>query len=79
MMNTVLLMLLLYNIIKNKQEKTLKELSKLKPYYQHFNWTNTNFPAGLKEWKQFEKNNPDISLNILSVSLEEEKINIEYA
>ena len=53
--------------------------AKLRPYCKHFDWTSINFPTGLKEWKEFEKNNPDISLNILSVPFQKEQINIEYA
>ena len=31
--------------------KNPQRIAKLKPCYQHVNWTNINFPAGLKEWK----------------------------
>ena len=37
-----------------------------------------NFPAGMKDWEKFEKNNKDIVLNILSVPPNEEKIHIIY-
>ena len=32
-----------------------------------YNWEGIEFPAGIKEWKRFEKNNETITLNILFV------------
>ena len=59
--------------------KNPQRISKLQPFYKHFNWKDINFPAGLKEWKQFEKNNTDIALNILSVPFDEQKIVVQNA
>ena len=36
------------------------------------------FPAGIKDWKRFEKNNKTIALNILSVPHDEKTINLAY-
>ena len=37
-----------------------------------------NFPAGIKDWKKFERNNKTIALNILSVQHNKETINLKY-
>ena len=42
------------------------------------NWEGIEFPAGIKDWKRFEKNNKTIALNILSVPHDEKTINLEY-
>ena len=39
-----------------------------------YNWKGIEFPAGLKDWKRFEKNNETIALNILQVPHNEIKI-----
>ena len=43
-----------------------------------YNWKGIEFPAGIKDWKRFEKNNKTIALNILYVPRDEEKINLAY-
>ena len=55
--------LLNYQTIKTH----LGRLSKLKPYINKYNWKGINFPAGLKEWQKFERNNDTIAFNILYV------------
>ena len=42
------------------------------------NWEGIEFPAGIKDWKRFEKNNKTIALNILSVPHDEKTINLAY-
>ena len=42
------------------------------------NWCGIDFPAGIKEWKRFEKNNETIALNILQVPHDEIKITHAY-
>ena len=39
-----------------------------------YNWEGIEFPAGIKDWKRFEKNNETIALNILQVPHNEIKI-----
>ena len=39
-----------------------------------YDWQGIYFPAGIKEWKRFEKNNETIALNILQVPHDEIKI-----
>ena len=44
-----------------------QRISKLKPFTDNYNWDNICFPAGHKDYSAFEKNNSDISINILYV------------
>ena len=59
-------------------------LKKTHKEYQNLNHTSiimigkTNFPAGIKDWEKFERNNKNIVLNILSVPSNEETINLIY-
>ena len=39
-----------------------------------YNWEDMDFPAGIRDWKKFEKNNDTIALNILQVPHEEKNI-----
>ena len=39
-----------------------------------YNWEDTDFPAGIRDWKKFEKNIDTIALNILQVPHEEKNI-----
>ena len=34
-----------------------------------YNWEDIDFPAGIKDWKRFEKNNETVALNVLQVPL----------
>ena len=43
-----------------------ERISKLTPYNNNYDWTDINFPSEQKDWNKFEKNNKDVSLNILS-------------
>ena len=37
-------------------------------FFSHiYNWEGIEFPAGIKDWKGFERNNKKIALNILFV------------
>ena len=38
----------------------------------------TNFPARIKDWQKFKRNNKNIALNILSVPYNKEKISLIY-
>ena len=44
-------------------EKDPQRILKLKPYINKYNWKEIEFPAGLKEWVKFEKNNKTIALS----------------
>ena len=39
-----------------------------------YNWEDTDFPAGIRDWKKNEKNDETIALNILQVPHEEKNI-----
>ena len=55
-----------------------ERINNLIPFIPEYNWDGTDFPAGKKEWKTFERNNKDIALNILSVPYIKEDIVIQY-
>ena len=58
--------------------KDPQSLSKIKPFISKYNRNDINFPAGIKEWKTFEQNNPNIALNILYVPTDTQEIKITY-
>ena len=60
-------------------EKDPQRISKLKPYSNKYNWEGIDFPAGLKEWIKFEKNNKTIALNILYVKYNAKTISVPYS
>ena len=41
-----------------------ERISNLIPFISNYNWGEINFPAGFKEYSDFEKNNDTIALNI---------------
>ena len=43
-----------------------------------YNWQGIDFPAGIKEWKRFEKNSETIALNISQVPHDEVKMTHAY-
>ena len=47
-------------------------------FYFDYNWQGKDFPAGIKEWKRFEKNNETTALNILQVPHDKVKITHAY-
>ena len=47
--------------IENHPER----ISNIKPFVDQYNWEGIDFPAGIKDWKKFERNNKTIALNIL--------------
>ena len=44
-----------------------ERISNLIPFISNYNWDNVNFPAGPKEYSDFEKSNTTIALNIFYV------------
>ena len=56
-----------YSKIANHPER----ISNLIPFIPNYNWGEINFPAGPKEYSDFEKNNAVIALNIFYVSHKE--------
>ena len=49
--------------IENHPER----ISNIKPFINQYNWEDIDFPAGIKDWKKFERNNKTIALNILFI------------
>ena len=47
-------------------------------FINHQNWEEINFPSHKKHWKNFESNNKSITLNILYVPHNTEKIRNAY-
>ena len=47
--------------------KDPQRISKIKPYIDKYNWKDIDFPAGIKDFEKFERNNTNIALNILYV------------
>ena len=60
--------------IENYRER----ISNIEPFIDQYNWEGAEFPAGIKDWKEFEQNNKTIALNILLVSQNEKTINVAY-
>ena len=61
-------------IIENHPERT----SNIKPFINQYNWEGIDFPAGIKDWKKFERNNKTIALNILLIPHNTKTINLAY-
>ena len=51
-------------------------ISKIKPFIDHYNWKEIDFPYLLKNWKKFEQNNKAIALNIVFVPHNTKQINM---
>ena len=49
--------------IKNHPER----ITNIGPHIGLYNWEGIEFPAGIKDWKRFERNNKTIALNIFFV------------
>ena len=58
--------------IENHPER----ISNIKPFIGQHNWEGIDFPAGIKDWKKFERNNKTIALNILFIPHNEKTINL---
>ena len=59
-------------------ESHSERLSNIKPFIDKYNWKGIDFPAGIKDWKKFERNNKTIALNILYVPPNAKTINLAY-
>ena len=55
-----------------------ERISNLLPFIQNYNWGEINFPAGPKEYSDFEKNNASIALNIFYIPHKEIDIRPSY-
>ena len=43
-------------------------ISNIKPFINQYSWEGIDFPAGIKDWEKFERNNKTIALNILCIT-----------
>ena len=41
-------------------ESHSERLSNIKPFIDKYNWKGIDFPAGIKDWKNFEENNKEV-------------------
>ena len=57
-----------------KFKENHQKISKIKPFIDQYNWNEIDFPSAGKDWKKFESNNKSITLNILYVPHNTEKI-----
>ena len=48
----------------SKIKKNPQKISKLTLYINHYNWKSIKFPSDKEDWKKFEQNNKEITLNI---------------
>ena len=58
--------------IENHPER----ITNIWPHIGLYNWEGIEFPAGIKGWKSFERNNKTIALNIVFVPHNEKTINL---
>ena len=63
-----------YKNIKNNPER----ISKIKPFINHYNWKEVEFPSHSKDWKKFQLNNKTIALDILFGSYNTKEIRLAY-
>ena len=45
-------------------KKDHQRISRLRPYEKQYNWEGLEFPVSIKKIDKFEKNNPDIAVNV---------------
>ena len=62
----------------NKLKKDFLRITKIKPFTDQYIWKEINFPSHRKDWKKFESNNKSVTLNILCVPYNTEKIRHAY-
>ena len=55
-----------------------ERISKIKSHIHKYNWKDINFPAGIKDWEKFERNNNNVALNILYAPANKDEIKIAY-
>ena len=55
--------------------KTPHRISKRKPYINQYNWKDIKFPSDKEDWKKFEQNNKEITLNVSFVPHNKKKQN----
>ena len=65
--------------LNHKQIKSYPErISKIKRFIDLYNWKEIDFPLHSKDWEKFERNSKAITLNILFIPHNTEKIRFAY-
>ena len=71
-----------YSIVASHHKEIKNHPERVSPIHHYiswdYNWEDIDFPAGIKDWKRFEKNNETVALNILQVPHDEIKITHAY-
>ena len=67
-----------YSITVVLNHQNIERISKIEPFINQYNWEGIDFPAGIKDWKKFERNNKTIALNILFIPHNTKTINLAY-
>ena len=44
-----------------------ERISKMRPFIDRYDWSGIKFPTSNNQWKKFEKQNPDVALNVLVI------------
>ena len=70
------MMIIAFNYLNIK--KYSKRISKIKPFIDQYNWKEIDFPSEQKDQKNVKLNNKTITLNILFVPYNTEKIRLAY-
>ena len=67
-------------VLHHRKTKNYPErISSIHHYFSYdYNWEGIDFPAGIKDWKRFERINKTTSLNILFVPHNEKTINLPH-
>ena len=60
--------------IENHPER----ISNIKPFIDKYNWDGIDIPAGIKNWKKFERNNKTTAFNISYTPPNTKTINLAY-
>ena len=63
-----------YDEIKDHHQR----VNKVKPFVNKCDWSETNFPSHVGDWKKFELNNKSIALNVLYVPEGEKTVRHAY-
>ena len=55
-----------------------ERISNIELFIDNYNWKGIDFPAGVKDWKKFEKNNKEVALNIIYTPPNTKEIKLAY-
>ena len=65
-------------IIKGLKRTHKKYQNYIKPYINQYNWKDIKFPSDKEDWKNFEQNNKEITLNALFVPHNKKEIELAH-